>query len=456
MPSQTNMVTVDGGCYTGLETPSMMRMHCSLALQPAHSFRPAPVVLEPGRVVVPWDGGPAKNVAFQGCTILQLHPAGGRQGGDASTTGVVMPPILTIGGPCRYTNQDRKDFKIMMRSRAQAAEMRLPPNGEMDWPDYRAFETCPCCGKMATTVEEEKASLGGGSGTPAAASLEEHYDRFPHYYMLFYPLLQGAEEGLGMRTIARLTCPGCLEDRTEGMSLSATVAGTSIVHTIPLLDLVEDTGSITFLERANPSGRRHSSSDNILPAYALYQIWETSGTWQAMCNKFADTFQEASGGRVEIRPTKYDGYRGKKHRAGIDGSDDSSSDHDGEDSSQWVVQNQPRAGERCGGPGCDKVHGSKRVRLRQCRGCKEVLYCSVDCQSRAWPDHKASCQARQAEVKAEIASKKAQEKAEREAKMEEALASFVPLSLTPQAPGGGGKKGKKKGGGKGKKKKGKK
>ena len=77
-------------------------------------------------------------------------------------------------------------------------------------------------------------------------------------------------------------------------------------------------------------------------------------------------------------------------------------------------------------------------------------------QSRAWPDHKASCQARQAEVKAEIASKKAQEKAEREAKMEEALASFVPLCLTPQVPGGGGKKGKKKGGGKGKKKKGKK
>ena len=58
-------------------------------------------------------------------------------------------------------------------------------------------------------------------------------------------------------------------------------------------------------------------------------------------------------------------------------------------------------------------------------------------------------------MKAEVASKKAQEKAEREAKMEEALASFVPLSLAPQAPGGG-KKGKKKGGGKGKKKKGKK
>jgi hypothetical protein len=266
--------------------------------------------------------------------------------------------------------------------------------------------------------------------------------------------MQAAEEGLGMRTIARLTCPGCLEDLTEGMSLQANVAGTGIVHTIPLLDLVEDTGSITFLERATPSGSGRRQATDILPAYTLYQIWETSGTWQAMCNKFADTFQEASGGRVEIRPTRNDGYRSKNHRAGID---DSSDEDGGGGDSQWVVQNQPRAGERCGGPGCDKIHGSKRVRLQQCRGCKQVLYCSVDCQSRAWPDHKASCQARQAEVKAEIASKKAQEKAEREAKMEEALASFVPLSLTPQAPGGGGgKKGKKKGGGKGKKKKGKK
>ena len=84
-----------------------------------------------------------------------------------------------------------------------------------------------------------------------------------------------------------------------------------------------------------------------------------------------------------------------------------------------------------------------------------MLYCGIDCQSKAWPDHKAACQARQDEIKAEAASKKAKEKAEREAKMEEALASFVPLSITPQGPGGG-KKGKKKGGGKGKKKKGKK
>lgn len=453
-------VTVNGTRFTGLETPAMMSVGCSLAIQPSARFGATPVVLDPCRVVVPQDGGAPRNVAFQGCTVLQLHPTG-RRDADA---GVVMPPILTIAGPCRYTSQDRRDFDIMMRSRAQAAEMRLPPNGEMDWPDRRAFETCPCCGRRATTVEEETAGLASSSnmaGAGAAASLEGHYESFPQYWMVFFPLIQAADEGMGMRTIARLVCPGCFEDLTEGIYMRAAmevdggggggVAPTIEVQDVPLLDIVEDVGSVTFLKRGMGMGK-HSSSD-ILPAYTLYLSWEMTGAWQALCNDFADTFQGAAGGKVEIRPTRFDGYRGKKHRAGIDGDDEGEDD---DDDSQWVLQNQqPRVGEKCGGPGCDKVHGSKRVRLRQCRGCKQVLYCGIDCQSKAWPDHKAACQARQDEIKAEAASKKAKEKAEREAKMEEALASFVPLSITPQGPGGG-KKGKKKGGGKGKKKKGKK
>ena len=450
--NQPTFLMVNGSRFTGLETPAMMSLGCSLAIQPSMQFGATPVVLDPCRVVVPQDGGAPKNVAFQGCTILQLHPTGRRDEG----AGVVMPPILTIAGPCRYAAQDRRDFAIMMRSKAQAAEMRLPPNGEMDWPDCRAFETCPCCGKRAATVEDEKAGLMDGAGA-ASVSLEEHYESFPQYWMVFFPLIQAADEGMGMRTIARLVCPGCFEDLTEGIYMRATmevdggVAPAIQVQDVPLLDIVEDVGSVTFLQRGMGMGKRNSP--DILPAYTLYLSWEMTGAWQAMCNNFADTFQGAAGGKVKIRPTRFDGYRGKKHRAGIDGDDEG---EDEDDDSQWVLQNQqPRAGEKCGGPGCDKVHGSKRVRLRQCRGCKQVLYCGIDCQSKAWPDHKAACQARQDEIKAEAASKKAKEKAEREAKMEEALASFVPLSITPQGPGGG-KKGKKKGGGKGKKKKGKK
>eukprot|EP00562_Extubocellulus_spinifer_P024311 CAMPEP_0178673916 /NCGR_PEP_ID=MMETSP0698-20121128/34560_1 /TAXON_ID=265572 /ORGANISM="Extubocellulus spinifer, Strain CCMP396" /LENGTH=451 /DNA_ID=CAMNT_0020317965 /DNA_START=17 /DNA_END=1372 /DNA_ORIENTATION=+ len=435
--------------YSGLETPSMKVVKCSLLIQSSITkFDARVIALDPCRVVVPHDGGPPRNVAFRGCSILQLHPVAGRSGsGGGGGVPDAMPPILTIGGPCRYTPADRKDFEIMMRSREQARRMGLPPNGEMDWPDYRAFQTCPCCGEQA--VVEEVSSY-------STSSVGER----PRYWMLFYPMLQVAPEGMGMRTIARLTCADCFEDLVQDMSLRASVRDVTppLVQTFPLLDVVEDTGPITWLDRAPRGMGRRGREGDIMSAYTLYLAWETTGAWQAMCNNFSDMFSEGLGGRVEIKATKHDGYRSKKHRAGIDDDDDDVDNDDSDDHAEWIVQRESRVGKVCNGPGCDKIHGNRKIRLQECSGCREVLYCSTECQSKDWPEHRARCKKRQEELKEEDETRKAREKAEQEAKMEEALASFVPLSLAPQGGGGSRKKqGKKKGGGgKGKKKKGKK
>ena len=65
---------------------------------------------------------------------MQLQ-AGGRKEGDDDR--IIMMPLFTIGGPCFYTKEDKKDFEIMMRTKQQSLCMHLPFNGEFDWPVSR-------------------------------------------------------------------------------------------------------------------------------------------------------------------------------------------------------------------------------------------------------------------------------------------------------------------------------
>ena len=48
------------------------------------------------------------------------------------------------------------------------------------------------------------------------------------------------------------------------------------------------------------------------------------------------------------------------------------------------------AEEREQAPGCDGC-GTTLARLRRCRGCGLVRYCSKECQLQAWAGHKAQC-----------------------------------------------------------------
>ena len=361
--------------------------------------------LKPKRVTVAQDGQPNKSVNFHGCKIIQLRST------DSYEKDGVMPFFLTIGGRCTYTKEDKRDFEIMMRTKQESYAMHLPPNGEYDWPNYKAFETCPFCCKRAKP---------GASDT---------------YWMLFQNLMQKTSDGIGMRFQCRLTCEDCFERFTEGQYLQCSVGG-GYLQGVPLLDVVENQGPVTWLRDGQGISAQCTKSQTTLNAYMLYSMWEYCGAWAAMSDQFCDvlkgcrTFSQGIMLRNEPRPDDPDSY--------------------------WEMSDIPtEKGRECDGPGCNNVHGDraepregeakgKKIRLEHCTGCFEAMYCSKKCHKAAWTEHKIICQ----EIQRVRKEKEEKEQAEKEAAI---LASFVPTS--PQ--GGEGYK-KKKGKRGGRKKKGRK
>eukprot|EP00956_Cyclotella_meneghiniana_P036634 scaffold128103_cov48-Cyclotella_meneghiniana.AAC.1 len=182
-------------CF-GLETQGMKDVRCTLKkFQESWTYDAQITNLKPKRVTVAQDGQPNKSVNFRGCKIIQLRST------DCYEKDDVMPFFLTIGGRCTYTKQDKRDFEIMMRTKQESYAMRLPPNGEYDWPNYKTFETCPFCCKRAKP------------GAPDT------------YWMLFQNLMQITHDGIGMRFQCRLTCEDCFEKFTEGQYLQCSVGG---------------------------------------------------------------------------------------------------------------------------------------------------------------------------------------------------------------------------------------
>lgn len=328
---------------------------------------------------------------------------------------------LAIGGPCVYTKQDKKDFEIMMRTHEQSRMMHLPPNGEFDWPDYRAFETCPgCC---------ERAKPGSGE----------------RRWLLIHPLMQHFENetqrGLGVRFICRLTCDECFEAMTDGKHVRAGVPGGQRSVDVPLLDVVEAQGPITWLRDGRMSVR--SVAGETLNAYTLYGFWENSGAWQAMVERYQNELHKVSLGQ-DLKFRQMKGERRSEKEV-------------------WEMDQIPtKEGRVCDGPGCTNVHGTrlaprtgerrgKKVRLQECTGCFGAYYCSEQCQRVAWPEHKETCKEIQRKHREEEAKRKEKQRVDDEAKREAVLASFVPPVVTHS--GGGKKKKGRKGGGKKKGKK---
>lgn len=409
--------------YSGLETSGMLMARSSLRLQPNSQFEPVMKQLAPRRnVLVTMDGSPNRHVNFQGCTVLQLNPIG--SGGV-----LILPPILTIAGPCYYSRADKQDFEYMMRTKQKSREMGLPPNGDMDWPNHEAFEMCPCCGAAASPSDDTK----------------------DEYMMLFYPLMQAGPRGLGIRCICRLTCVECFESLVDGMTLSAIAFSVpeGVPFQVSVLDAVEDQGPITWLERGHGMGKRDAKT---MSAYSLYQAWEYTGAWQCLQEMFANEITEAmsrSGKDVEVRDTRIE-------------SKQVMNEYYEEQEEHWVMRSTTKTGRTCSGPGCGKVHRSvsesgKKIRLHFCAGCQDTLYCGSTCQSNHWEEHKPYCKAKQREAKEAEKERMAQKEAEEKARMDAVAASFAPLSLLDPQGGGGGskKKNNKKKGGK-KKRKGKK
>lgn len=398
--------------FSGLENEGMKTLNCTLKIQPTWTYEPNIIELKPERVVCCMDGAASKTVNFPGCKIIKLC---------ANTDDSIYPMHLTVAGPCYYTKQNKKDFEIMFRTREQSLLMKLPYTSKFDWPDYRVIEQCPKCCKRAK---------------PSSSK-----DR---YWLVYQVCLQGADIGIGTRVMPRLMCEECFESIIDDCRVDVMVGSqTGPEAEVPLLDVIEAQGRITWLKNGHTLEKR---DDGLFGAYELYCTWEHFGAFQAMCDEYSRMMQSAmSESGHEI------GFRGQEQAP---------------PSTYWEMSQIPtKEGRKCDYDECSNVHGKReapepgkkkgrKTRLQECLGCFDTMYCSEACQKAAWPDHKALCKEAQRKRKEEEEKEKARQKMDDEEKMAAALASFVPLSITPQGGGGVKKKKSKKGGGK--KKKGKK
>ena len=371
------------------------------------------------------DGSPSKTVNFRGCKIVRLMAYNDERQD-------VRPVHLTIAGPCHYTKEDKKDFEIMMRTREQSLLMKLPYTSKFDWPDYRAIEQCPLCCKRAK---------------PSSSN-----NRYWLMYQLCKQIGGTSEEssttialGIGTRMMPRLVCEECFETITDDTYIDVLIGtedGTKTDAEIPLLDVLEAQGRVTWLGDGQTLGRRDES---LFGAYNLYCCWEHTGTFQAMCDEISEMMQTVSSESGRTHEFK------RQEQA--------------PPSTYWEMSQIPnKEGRKCDYDGCSNVHGTRgapepgkkkgrKIRLHECLGCYDAMYCSEECQKAAWPDHKNFCREVQRKRKEDEEKEKARQQMDQEERIAAALESFVPLSIAPQ--GGGGvrkkKKSSKKGGGKKKK-----
>lgn len=373
-----------GTQWSGLETPGMMEAKCSLLIQEDGAFDPRIKCLPKQRVLVYQDKGynPATTtisrqrnngdglpsneenfyVDFNGCTILQLEPAPG-------SPQRTMPITLTVGGRCIFTPENYQDFKVMMRTKEQSAEMDIAPNGNFDWPDVRSLLMCPLCSKKAAIPNEG--------------------DDYEHeYWLMFYPLLQitvmkGSQMTLGTRTICRLTCLDCMEDLLEGMTLKIRPAAMEgrrplLSFTLPANEVLAEAGSASFLEDGPPRPETHPHVDDILDAWTLYNLWEHSGAWEALQNDY----------RIVLSKSMHSDANG--------GNGEQPSSSGNQDTVEPKLKD--RLGKSCGNPSCLKVHGQRdpetgemtQLSIR-CKQCHMAYFCSRTCREEARESHQEEC-----------------------------------------------------------------
>ena len=111
-----------------------------------------------------------------------------------------------------------------MRTHEQSRVMHLPTNGEYDWPDYRAVETCPVCCTRAK---------------PGGDAL---------FWMMFQHLMQKTHDGaMAMKFVCRLVCTGCFKGVMDGTFIECSLGEDSQVRSVPIMKVIEEQGPVTWL-----------------------------------------------------------------------------------------------------------------------------------------------------------------------------------------------------------------
>ena len=280
--------------WSHMETPGMREAKCSLLIQDIDSFHPQVKRLAKQNVPVYQDRGYIPDIAsrddtqnededfvvdFEGCTILQLEPSRGIRT-------QTMPTTLTVGGRCVFTPENFRDFRVMMRTKEQAKDMNLLPNGDFDWPGVESLQLCPLCGRSAEVPREGD-------------------NRNHEYWLLFYPLLQitikeGSQMVLGSRMICRLTCLSCMH---KLLGKTTCEVCPPLLHgrrsrtsfQLPTKEVLGEAGSVSFLEGGPSRPETIANSDDVLDAWTLYNLWEHSGAWEALQNDYRLSLSKSMG-----------------------------------------------------------------------------------------------------------------------------------------------------------------
>lgn len=328
-------------------------------------------------------------VDFKGCTILQLEPSFG------PTPQRTMPVTLTVGGRCIFTPENYHDFRVMMRTKEQSREMDIAPNGNFDWPDVQSMLLCPLCGSKAPIPQERdeyeleywmlfypllQITVMKGSqmtlGTRTVCRLT------------CLECMENLLEGM-LLTVQ----PG-----SSSQNASNSTKNTRLTFTLPASNVLAEAGSASFLEDGPPRPETHPHVDDILDAWTLYNLWEHSGAWEALQNDYrivlSRSMQGDAGGG---------GGGGGGAADDQDGAAAASADGDGVPQQPRLRERLGKAcgNPKCKKVQGKKDRTSGEIiRLTiKCKECFSEFYCSKACREKAKEKHRPDCLAKQQERK---------------------------------------------------------
>ena len=440
--------------WSGLETKGMKEAKCSLLLQEDAAFEPKIKALPKQRVLVYQDKGfhpnsnstnansaPNSNednfyVDFKGCTILQLEPSFG------PTPQRTMPVTLTVGGRCIFTPENYHDFRVMMRTKEQSREMDIAPNGNFDWPDVQSMLLCPLCGSKAPIPQERD-----------EYELEYWMLFYPLLQITVMKGSQMTLGTRTVCRLTCLECmenllEGMLLTVQPGPSSQNAVStkNTRLTFTLPASNVLAEAGSASFLEDGPPRPETHPHVDDILDAWTLYNLWEHSGAWEALQNDYRIVLSrsmqgDAGGGagagqegdaaagaagadgelpqqpRLRERIGKACGnpkckkVQGKKDRTSGEiirltikckecfsefycskACREKAKDKHRPDCLAKQQERKERREKKAKKVQCDTCQQKlPYTQMKKCSRCRQATYCSVECQRKAWAEHKAHC-----------------------------------------------------------------
>ena len=374
-------------------------------------------------------------VDFDGATILQLEPSISPMEPQS-----VMPITITVAGKCVLTPENYIDFQVMMRTKEQSYEMNIPPNGAFDWPDVASLLLCPMCSNICSIpqVGDRQEHEYWMVYYPLLQIAIRNHDNnnnhntnaTAHNNNINTNNNNTNEMVLSTRTICRLTCLDCMGDLLEGLSLnvipgglckerskssrrghnqndnpnnsttttSTTTASTTpnakttlvkgLAFSLPVVDILAEAGSVSFLEGGPPRPETHQHLDDMLDAWTLYHLWESSGAWEALQNDYRMQLSKSLSPPVsKSSNTETDENNGEEENGAVVSSVQAS----------WTK----RIGQKCASESCHRIHGKTTMdngdycRLSiKCQDCHSELYCSKVCREDSREYHAEHCRER--------------------------------------------------------------